>query len=134
MSSMISSLANTSAFFRYNLFEFTCLNLRKLWIDVVKADNDKIRLHSVELQLIGYSWPDPTRHAIELVVFKPNMEDGYGECIFEVSLVKSFWFVLAWQPNVQPKLLVISVANTNTDNFMNGKYLLITLPLTCFLA
>ena len=39
---------------------------------------------SVDLQLISYSWPDPSRHAIELVVFTINEEDGYSERIVEV--------------------------------------------------
>ena len=38
----------------------------------------------MELQLIGYSWPDPSQHAIELVVFTVSKEDGYSERIIEV--------------------------------------------------
>ena len=59
-----------------------------IWIDVVKCLG-KIRLNSVELQLIGYSWADPSRYAIEIVVFTVNTKDGYGERIFEVCKVIS---------------------------------------------
>ena len=63
------------------------VNLRKICIDVVKDRKDQIQLNSMELQLIGYSWPEPTRHTIELVVFTVNKEDGYGERIVEVCKI-----------------------------------------------
>ena len=59
--------------------------LRKIWIDIVKYENE-IRLNSIELQLIGYSWPDPTRHAVEFVLFTVNKGDDYTEKICEVIL------------------------------------------------
>ena len=48
---------------------------------------NNIEINSMELQLIGYSWPEPTRHTIELVVFTINKEDGYGERIVEVRKI-----------------------------------------------
>ena len=47
---------------------------------------NKTELISVELQFISYSWPDPSRHAIELVVFSVNKKDGdgYSERIVKV--------------------------------------------------
>ena len=47
----------------------------------------KEHFHSVELQLVGYSWPDPSRYVIEFVVFTGNEEDGYGERIVEVRKI-----------------------------------------------
>lgn len=48
-----------------------------------------IRLNSVELQLTGYSWSDPSRYAIEFVVFTANTyNDVYSEYVFEVREMK----------------------------------------------
>lgn len=52
----------------------------------------KGRFHSVELQLVGYSWPDPSRYVIEFVVFVGTEEDGYGEQIVEVRKIISRCF------------------------------------------
>ena len=50
---------------------------------------DEILLNSVELQLIGYSWSDPSRYTIEFVVCTTNTDDNiYSERIFEVLEMK----------------------------------------------
>ena len=51
---------------------------------MINAYTRGILVTSVKLQLVGYSWPDPSRYAIEFVIFTGNKEDGYGERIVEV--------------------------------------------------
>ena len=75
------------------------MNLRKICIDVYGRDT--ARLNSIDLQLVGYSWPDPTRHAIEFVVFAISNEDDYGERIIEVDKNNYVPFCNVQPPNVQ---------------------------------
>ena len=53
-------------------------------IDIAKYGNE-MRLKSLGLQLVAYSWSDSTRLAVEFVLFTTiNKEDGYNEKICHV--------------------------------------------------
>ena len=52
----------------------------------MKSDGaKKFRLNSLELQLVDYSWPDPTQYTIEFVIYTIDSDEEYSERIVQVS-------------------------------------------------